>query len=102
MANPTSRFLALPAEVRYRIYRLVSDPQVIVSNNDTKIQITPTGHPRPPLVNTCKQIRSESLQMFYHENKFSIDNSNVLLKWYITIAAMGLTGFKRMRRRIWV
>ncbi|KAK4496543.1 hypothetical protein PRZ48_012523 [Zasmidium cellare] len=60
------RLLALPGELKNRIYRLV-----LVQPEDTPIIITSTGYHRGGgLLQTCEQVRREALKIFFYENEF--------------------------------
>ena len=56
------RFLDLPAELRNRIYRYYSHA----------FGETLTTPAQPPLARTCRQIRNESLPVFYRSHSFGI------------------------------
>ncbi|EME84624.1 uncharacterized protein MYCFIDRAFT_195623 [Pseudocercospora fijiensis CIRAD86] len=59
------RLLTLPGELRNRIYRLV-----LLTANNEKISISSTGFSRPALTRVNKQVRRETLKIFYYENRF--------------------------------
>ncbi|KAI5359730.1 hypothetical protein Slin15195_G115890 [Septoria linicola] len=63
--QPQSPLLALPGELRNKIYHLA-----LVRHS--KIRVTETGYERSGLIATCKQTRRECLRIFYHENQFRI------------------------------
>ena len=68
--NPTkmaekSALLALPGEIRNRIYRLVLVGQEPVDVYDQ-------GVPEPGVLFIRKQIRNEGVRLFYTENQFRI------------------------------
>jgi hypothetical protein len=65
--SPSSRchLLALPGELRNWIYRLA-----VVSNHS--IEVGPKGYVRSALLATSHEIRAETLQIFYYENRFDI------------------------------
>ncbi|KAF2161602.1 hypothetical protein M409DRAFT_58992 [Zasmidium cellare ATCC 36951] len=65
-SQQSSRLLALPGELKNRIYRLA-----LLQPKDTPILITSTGYDLGGgLLQTSKQIRSEALKIFYYENQF--------------------------------
>ncbi|KAK5127539.1 hypothetical protein LTR85_006879 [Meristemomyces frigidus] len=64
-AEPAFRFFDLPPELRNRIYRFA-----LVEN--ASVRIERTGYARPPLLRTSRQIRAESLSIYYSENKFTV------------------------------
>ncbi|KAK5171095.1 uncharacterized protein LTR77_004239 [Saxophila tyrrhenica] len=100
----------LPAELRLEIYRLVMligttfsktksskpNPSKPSGPKPPTVEITETGYARleinslgvsaPPLLLTCKDIRSEALPVFYQEICFVITldgfNPETMLKWY--------------------
>ncbi|KAK5111956.1 hypothetical protein LTR85_011703 [Meristemomyces frigidus] len=59
---PQSPLLALPAELRNRIYEFALLEQETVHVDDNLR--------RPALLDTCRQIRSEALRLWYTENAF--------------------------------
>jgi hypothetical protein len=65
--SPSSRchLLALPGELRNWIYRLA-----VVS--DHSIEVGLKGYARSGLLATSREIRAETLQIFYYENQFDI------------------------------
>lgn len=82
---PASPFLALPAELRNRIYRYCL-------NTSTPPAVTHTGITEPSLLHTNKQIRHEAITIFYLENSFAVHmhdfNSSILLAWRDKCAAL--------------
>lgn len=67
-AQPGSRLLSIPGELRNRIYRLaIIEPDSII------IDRTSWASHQPALLKTCKQIRVEALPLFYVESKISAD-----------------------------
>lgn len=91
-----SHLLDLPPELRNRIYR-----EVLLKTDS--IQVTGQGYERPSLLTTCRQIRSEGLSIFYHENSFSILMSDydisVWHKWIRRGAELPDSIFKDRRVR---
>lgn len=64
---PRAAFIDLTGELRNRIYRLV-----LVE--EKKIELSKLNRfSKPGLLSTCKQIRSETVKIFYVENKWEID-----------------------------
>ncbi|KAK4610044.1 hypothetical protein CLAFUW4_13682 [Fulvia fulva] len=63
------RLFKLPGEIRNRIYRLVLVDAV--GDADGYIEYDTTGYSVPPLLKTCKAIRSENRAIFYYENQFT-------------------------------
>ena len=59
--------LGLPAEVRNRIYRFS------IIKSDEWIQLSATSPLLPGLLSTCKQIREETINLYFTENKFEIE-----------------------------
>lgn len=57
------KFLDLPPELRNRIYR-----DATVSTEQIRVQ--DAGYARPPLLSTCRQVRSEAVAIYYAENVF--------------------------------
>ena len=77
--TPPCRFLDLPAELRNRIYRLtLLETQKIVISDHHKAK-------EPGLLSACRQIRQETLTLYYHENVFNIlienHDSTTLQHW---------------------
>lgn len=68
MAQTTqSPLLALPPEMRNRIYRFV----VVTSTENDEIEIGKDHRPRPPfLLHTCHQLRQEAIKIYHEENHF--------------------------------
>ncbi|KAK4496542.1 hypothetical protein PRZ48_012522 [Zasmidium cellare] len=83
-ADAPCRLWKLPGELRNRIYRYVLLKPEDAAGND-RIIVDATGYDRPGVVSTCKQIRKETLKIFYSENAFHIEvinyNSSTLLRW---------------------
>lgn len=78
--------LALPAELRNEIWKLtlIEDcPIEIMTRKQT------SAGAQPPLTRTCRQIRSESLSMFYELNTFRFNNLYLMLRNQVHL---GLTG----------
>ena len=79
-ASPSpSRLLAFPGELRNRIYRMVRYLYMFVPpSTDSRYQVLVQdivevwrdGYERPPLINTCKAVRNETLKLYYEENTF--------------------------------
>ncbi|KAK4618342.1 hypothetical protein CLAFUW4_12549 [Fulvia fulva] len=82
-------FLDLPPEIRNTIYEFA-----VTCDNDEDCRITacapwPNAADRPiqelcmepALTRTCRQIRHESLPMFYSMNTFCSDSNHFTLKW---------------------
>lgn len=67
--NTKSRLLALPGELRNRIYRyaLVKDGPIAFKcgNNRSGERFVPA------ILQVCRQIRSEAIRIYFHENTFS-------------------------------
>jgi hypothetical protein len=59
-------FLDLPPELRNMMYKFA-----LVEGKGNVIDITPQLKP-PGLLAACRQIRQECLQIWYHQNTFSI------------------------------
>ncbi|KAK3713458.1 hypothetical protein LTR37_008416 [Vermiconidia calcicola] len=74
-----NRLLKLPAELRNRIYELallrIKSPQRAASFIRTPAMSLEMRVMQPPLACTCKQIRNETLPLFY--SAFSVDMWNV-------------------------
>lgn len=68
------RFLDLPPELRNRVYNYA-----LVEKKGTVIPITPDLEP-PALLSTSKQVREESLQIWYRQNR----NQNLQLRRHAT------------------
>lgn len=68
--NPTSRLLALPAEMRNEIYEWA-----LTAPQDGEIDITADWEP-PGLLATCRQIRHEALGMYFLDNTFVFNIQN--------------------------
>lgn len=64
MVKPIA-LMALPAELRNTIYRLALCQQETVA-------IQPEQHREPSLLQVSKQIRAETVPIFYLENSFSV------------------------------
>ncbi|KJX99841.1 hypothetical protein TI39_contig350g00031 [Zymoseptoria brevis] len=62
--------LGIPPELRNTIYRL------IMTTQNSQVTVTATGYRRPPVLQTCKEIRSEALSLFYAEHSFTIRARN--------------------------
>ncbi|CAK4027028.1 Hypothetical predicted protein [Lecanosticta acicola] len=69
LADAGCPLLELPAELRDRIYRFVLPAH-------RKITVTASGFDIEGLVNTCSQIRGETLCIFYGEGLFQIQVPN--------------------------
>ncbi|KAK4611195.1 uncharacterized protein CLAFUR5_13878 [Fulvia fulva] len=67
---PPSRLLGVPGELRNRIYRYVL-------LQESPIIVTDTGFDRPGLMSTCKAVRTETVKIYYEENKFTVDIINL-------------------------
>ncbi|KAK3071041.1 hypothetical protein LTR53_009378 [Teratosphaeriaceae sp. CCFEE 6253] len=73
-----SRLLALPAELRNRIYRLVPlQPQNIL--------VTVHGYDIPPLLSTCKEIRRDNISVFYCESTFIVQTKDYNVMPYVQV-----------------
>ena len=76
-ASPHCGLLSLPPELRNRIYEIVVKIDVSPINiclwNAVKID------KQPAITRTCRQIRNESLPMYYQLNTFCFDAS----EWYL-------------------
>jgi len=68
-----SPLMKLPAELREHIYRytIVSDSPIVTDPHDT------ATIKQPNLLLTCRQIRSETLPIYYRENTFDIPINNM-------------------------
>lgn len=85
-SNTTSPLLALPAELRNRIYELVLIKEVCIEViiycidgciiKELQSQHLANRVQQPPLTRTCRQLREESLSIFYTGNVFLIRRSN--------------------------
>lgn len=64
------RLLALPPELRTRIYEYVLAPKF------KKKTITRYSLEQPPLLRTCKTIRAEARSVYYHDQQFQLDIKN--------------------------
>lgn len=64
---PKQTLLSLPPEMRNRIYRYV-----LLETEPIRTTPSRTPPPQPGLLSTCRQIRKESLDIYYQENKFKI------------------------------
>lgn len=66
---------------------------LVVSDEASRVVVSASGYERPALLSTSKEIRSEALTIFYHENffRFKITNfdSTPLFNWHIQKLAMG-------------
>ena len=83
--------LELPAELRNRIYRLVLC-------KENPVRVISTGYEREGLLSSCKQVRQETLKIYYYENEFTIETHNFdsdnLLAFTRITRRLGLTGRK--------
>ena len=74
--KPTSRLLALPAELRNTIYELVliSPTDIVIpapsSPKSPGVTTTNLFPPEPALLLTSHQIRHEALKIYYLSNRF--------------------------------
>ena len=88
------QFLALPLEVRLRIYHfaLVRDPQIIP-------HCRPAANPpvTPSILRTCKQIHSEASPVLYSTNSFLICEPEQVLKWFNQIDRINIGLLKSIR-----
>ncbi|KAK3066347.1 hypothetical protein LTR53_017345, partial [Teratosphaeriaceae sp. CCFEE 6253] len=88
----TSRFLALPAELRNTIYRFALVPP-------GEINVEGPARMQPALLRASRQLRQEALSIYYSDNRFSFTVQNmcgvgmvhfrVLLKKYRSKAVHG-------------
>ena len=62
------RLLALPAELRNRIYQFT-----VVYKDAGSILINSNVFPEPGLILTCKKLREEALPIYYLDNTFTVD-----------------------------
>ncbi|KAK5127464.1 hypothetical protein LTR85_006803 [Meristemomyces frigidus] len=73
----THTLLTLPLEMRNRIYRFVLvEPQNIVIRANEK------PPEEPALLATCRQVRQESLNIYWKENNFEIEVRDYLAAFY--------------------
>ncbi len=63
--------LELPAEMRNRIYKLVL-PEQEQYYDRTEVELIDSAWQSTPLLKTCRQIRSDSEAIHYHERNFFI------------------------------
>ncbi|SMQ55866.1 unnamed protein product [Zymoseptoria tritici ST99CH_3D7] len=87
----SSRLLNLPPELRIAIWELA------VTDDAQYIPVIATGYARPKLLETCKQVRSEALELFYLSNHFHFDirgyNDSLLLKFAEPLKAMNIRAY---------
>lgn len=57
--------LSIPAEIRNRIYRMV-----LVKGDWTRVKVNAPPPKDPALLQTCRQIRAKSIELYYKENDF--------------------------------
>lgn len=69
-----SRLLALPAELRNKIYHfsLVDEDEIFITS-----ELKP-----PSLLSTCRQVRNEALQIYYFANSFAHEIKNCDARLY--------------------
>jgi hypothetical protein len=61
-------FTKFPPEIRLQIYKYA----LFIANDDGYcVVIKEKGIPEPPLLLTCKAIRKEAIETFYHQNWFT-------------------------------
>lgn len=89
-----SRLLDLPPELRNQIYRhVLHEPNKIVIPTHGPI---PT---EPGLVRTCREIRAESLLIYYQENKFEFEVRSFDISTYLHWCMQ--SKIRRRRVRVW-
>ena len=64
--KPKPELLSIPGEIRNMIYRMA-----LLSNGRVNISKYPL--PEPALLRTCRQLRQETIAIFYLENRFSVE-----------------------------
>lgn len=81
-ATPRASLLGIPPELRNQIYQLV-----IISEEEIEIKTTAERNTcrrrltmTPPLTMALRQLRNETLRMFFEENKFTISDPLILFK----------------------
>ena len=83
----TCYLLALPGELRNHIYRLAL-------RENKPIAVGAKGYHRSGLLGTCREIRAETLQIYYYENHFDIAalelDSSTLARWCATLEAIDI------------
>ncbi|KAK3724907.1 hypothetical protein LTR37_000955 [Vermiconidia calcicola] len=104
--DPTepSRLQKLPAELRNRIYGLAL-PETVVAHSYYRRQSFETEVRQPSLTRVCKQLRNESLPVFYStlsvyrrrhwkfDASIEIPNQDVLEQWLLAIGAKNRYAF---------
>ena len=89
--NP-SPFLKLPAELRNHIYDIVLISTKVFRLDDIFIYIHPEEvlYPlhQPPLTCVCRQVRSETLPIFYRDNIFFTDSRIDLFNDYVAAISL--------------
>jgi len=89
IAGRASHFLQLPPELRNTIYR-----HVLIAK-DPIIDIDPFLK-QPPLLQTCRQTRSEALKLWYLSNHFAMGishcDASLLIEFYWHLSAVNIAG----------
>ncbi|CZT17403.1 uncharacterized protein RCC_03237 [Ramularia collo-cygni] len=92
MPTPTRNILStMPSEIQDFIYKYaLLEPDT----KDAVVQVHRTGYSRPGLLQTCKQIRSDALKIWYYGTKFHVRihdfDSAPLQKWGASFTSIGL------------
>ncbi|KAK5124259.1 hypothetical protein LTR85_001962 [Meristemomyces frigidus] len=98
-AQQSCVLLALPPELRNHIYSdvLSTGDVVVIHENGTKPAL-------PPLLQTCRQIRNEALQLYHASNIFRVrvfeSQTNTALAWLKSLDPQAGAHIKHMRIEI--
>lgn len=107
-AAQQSLLLSLPPELRNRIYELVLIDEEFIplrqDSEDTKAvtragqrvrkPLVETTIEEPPLLQSCRQIRNEAIQIYYARNTFVCESTTRLVHW---LGKLGNHGQKMLR-----
>ncbi|KAK5111957.1 hypothetical protein LTR85_011704 [Meristemomyces frigidus] len=91
------RLLALPPELRNKIYEyvLIDNAGVVVVTQATV---------QPPLLRTCTKVRSQALPIWYADNEFEVKirdcDGSIYVKWLRHTRSIGSKG--ALRRVAWI
>ena len=97
-STPGSRLLALPAELRNRIYELVlcETTTVLLDDGWGDLERSLRCWRRPALFSTCRRTASEASPIYYSQNVFMFNNECDGLEWLEVIEPASRTAITKL------